>query len=94
MSKDKHKCPYDNLTEEELGTLSWLSSVVTQGAQRRNPTAKKFRDAHAAMGKLLKVHNDQHALLHKRDAELRQAEIITAGLLGLSPTVRENGTVN
>ncbi len=95
MSKEKHKCSYDiDFTEEERDALSWLSSLVARGAETCGPEAQQFHVAHNAMEKLLKKGHELHDLLHKRDAELRRAETITTGLLGLSRTVREDGTSN
>ena len=95
MSKEKHKCPYDiNLTKEESAALSWLSSLVARGAEACGPEAQQFHVAHNAVSKLIKKGHEQHDLLHKRDAELQRAETVTTGLLGLSRTVREDGTLN
>ena len=95
MSKAKHKCPYNGgLTEEDNAALSWLNDLVARGAETCGPEVQQFHAAYNAVGKLFNKLHEQHDMLHAKDAELRRAETITAGLLGLSPAVREDETVN
>lgn len=82
--KEKFKCEHDiGLTVEEEDALNWLRSTLDQGAKQCGPTSGMSHTAHVAVGKVFDQMHGLHSKVHALERELKEAEIMVAGMAGL-----------